>query len=97
MTLRVCLNRSAFLLFSLSRELSLFLLHEHVNVLSLLVSKLFIRSLHLLYKFHVSCFVFSHFDFTVKTQAAQAHYMNADVTVACERCCVTNGYLRRLV
>ena len=26
-------------------------------------------------------------------QAAQAHYMNADVTLACEWCCVTNGYL----
>ena len=25
-------------------------------------------------------------------QAAQAHYRNADVTLACERCCVTNGY-----
>ena len=57
MTLRVCLNRSVFLLFSLSRELSPFLLHEHV--LSLLVSKLCILSLHSLYKFHVSCFVFS--------------------------------------
>ena len=53
-------NRSVFLLFSLSRELSPFLLHEHV--LSLLVSKLFILSLHSLYKFHVSCFVFSHFN-----------------------------------
>ena len=31
------------------------------------------------------------------TQAAQAHFMNADVTLACERCCVTNGYLQRLV
>ena len=60
MTLRVCLNRSIFLLFSLSRELSPFRLHEHV--LSLLVSKLFIISLHSLYKFHVSCFVFSHFN-----------------------------------
>ena len=37
-----------------------FLLHEHV--LSLLVSKLCILSLHSLYKFHVSCFVFSHFN-----------------------------------
>ena len=27
------------------------------------------------------------------SQAAQTHYMNADVTLACERCCVTNGYL----
>ena len=27
------------------------------------------------------------------SQAAQAHYMNADVTLACEWCCVTNGYL----
>ena len=60
MTLRVCLNRSVFLLFSLSRELSPFLLHEHV--LSLLVSKLCILSLHSLYKFHVSCFVFLHFN-----------------------------------
>ena len=31
------------------------------------------------------------------TQAAQAHYMNADVDLACERCCVTNGFLQRLV
>ena len=31
------------------------------------------------------------------SQAAQTHYMNADVTPACERCCVTNGYLQRLV
>ena len=33
----------------------------------------------------------------VYSQAAQTHYMNADVTLACERCCVTNGYLQRLV
>ena len=33
----------------------------------------------------------------IGTQAAQTHYMNADVTIACERCCVTNGYLQRLV
>ena len=32
-----------------------------------------------------------------RPQAAQTHYMNADVTLACERCCVTNGYLQRLV
>ena len=31
------------------------------------------------------------------SQVAQAHYMNADVTFACERCCVTYGYLQRLV
>ena len=31
------------------------------------------------------------------TQAAQANYRNADVTLACERCCVTNGYLQRFV
>ena len=30
-------------------------------------------------------------------QAAQAHYRNADVTFACERCCVTNDYSQRLV
>ena len=54
------LEQIGFLLFSLSRELSPLLLHEHV--LSLLVSKLFILSLHSLYKFHVSCFVFSHFN-----------------------------------
>ena len=42
MSLRVCLNRSVFLLFSLAREVSPFLLYEHV--LSLLVSKLFIFS-----------------------------------------------------
>ena len=33
----------------------------------------------------------------LRSQAAQTHYMNADVTLACERCCVTNGYLQRLV
>ena len=33
----------------------------------------------------------------IRAQAAHAHYMNADVTLACERCCVTNGYLQRLV
>ena len=54
------LEQIVFFLFSLSRELSPFLLHKHV--LSLLVSKLFILSLHSLYKFHVSCFVFSHFN-----------------------------------
>ena len=31
------------------------------------------------------------------SQAAQTHYMNADVTLASERCCVTNGYLQGLV
>ena len=40
---------------------------------------------------------FSDFANPFWTQAAQAHYMNADVTLACERCCVTNGYLQRLV
>ena len=33
----------------------------------------------------------------VRSQAAQAHFMNADVTLACEWCCVTNGYLQRFV
>ena len=32
-----------------------------------------------------------------KTQVAQALYMNAYMTLACEWCCVTNGYLQRLV
>ena len=59
MTPYTCLNKSVFLLFSLSLKLSPFLLHEHV--LSLLVSKLCILSLHSLYRFHVFCFVFSHF------------------------------------
>ena len=31
------------------------------------------------------------------TQATQAHYMNTVVTLACERCCGTNGYLQRRV
>ena len=30
----------------------------------------------------------------VTTQVAQAHYRNAGVTLACKRCCVTNGYLQ---
>ena len=33
----------------------------------------------------------------LQARAAQAHVMNADVTLACERCCVTNGYLQRFV
>ena len=32
-----------------------------------------------------------------RPQVAQAHYMNVDMTLACERCCVTKGYLQRLV
>ena len=32
-----------------------------------------------------------------RTQAAQAHYRNADMTLACEACCVTNCYLQKLV
>ena len=31
------------------------------------------------------------------SQVSQAHYRNADVTLACERCSVTYGYLQRLV
>ena len=30
------------------------------------------------------------------TQDTQAHYRNADVTLACERFCVTNEYLQAL-
>ena len=74
--MRVCLNRSVFLLFSLSRELSPFLLHEHV--LSLLVSKLFILSLHSLYKFHVSCFVFSHFNSLLPASLSLLLHFNCD-------------------
>ena len=33
----------------------------------------------------------------MRAQATQANYMDIDVTLACERCCVTNGYLQRLV
>ena len=76
MTLRVCLNRSVFLLFSLSRELSPFLLHEHI--LSLLVSKLCILSLHSLYKFHVSCFVFSHFNSLPPASLSSLLHFNCD-------------------
>ena len=83
MTLRVCLNRSVFLLFSLSRELSPFLLHEHV--LSLLVSKLFILSLHSLYKFHVSCFVFSRFNSLLPASLSFLLHFN----------CYFYGYLTR--
>ena len=83
MTLRVCLNRSAFLLFSLSREISAFFLHEHV--LSLLVSKLFILSLHSLYKFHVSCFVFSHFNSLPPASLSLLLHFNCDF----------HGYLTR--
>ena len=80
---RVCLNRSVFLLFSLSCELSPFLLHEHV--LSLLVSKLCILSLHSLYKFHVSCFVFSHFNSLPPASLSLLLHFNCDF----------HGYLTR--
>ena len=83
MTMRVCLNRSVFLLFSLSCELSPFLLHEHV--LSLLVSKLCILSLHSLYKFHVSCFVFSHFNSLPPASLSLLLHFNCDF----------HGYLTR--
>ena len=45
------------------------------------------------FSIYYSCLQISPF----KAQAAQTHYMNADVTLACKRCCVTNGYLQRLV
>ena len=83
MTLRVCLNRSVFLVFSLSCELSPFLLHEHV--LSLLVSKLCNLSLHSLYKFHVSCFVFSHFNSLPPASLSLLLHYNCDF----------HGYLTR--
>ena len=83
MTLRVCLNRSVFLLFSPSGELSPFLLHEHV--LSFLVSKLCILSLHSLYKFHVSCFVFSHFNSLPPASLSLLLHFNCDF----------HGYLTR--
>ena len=83
MILRVCLNRSVFLLFSLLRELSPFFLHEHV--LSLLVSKLCILSLHSLYKFHVSCFVFSHFNSLPPASLSLLLHFNCDF----------HGYLTR--
>ena len=83
MILRVRLNRSMFLLFSLARELSPFLLHEHV--LSLLVSKLCILSLHSLYKFHVFCFVFSHFNSLPPASLSLLLHFNCDF----------HGYLTR--
>ena len=33
----------------------------------------------------------------IRPQVAQSHYRNADVPLACEWCCVTNGYLQTLV
>ena len=57
-----------------------------------------------LLEFVVACFyplrltaVFKDSQGQFLPQAAQAHYMNAEVTLACERCCVTNGYLQRFV
>ena len=38
-----------------------------------------------------------YFQAPVTPQVAQAHHRNADVTLARERCCVTNDYLQRLV
>ena len=62
--------------FSLARELSPFLLHE--LVLSLLVSKLFIHSLHSLNKFHVSCFIFSHLNSLPAASLSLLLYFNRD-------------------
>ena len=64
---------SSFL--SLARNITFFL-HEHV--LSLLVSKLFILSLHSLYKFHVSCFVFSHFNSLPPASLSLLLHFNCD-------------------
>ena len=71
---------SSFL--SLARNITFFL-HEHV--LSLLVSKLFILSLHSLYKFHVSCFVFSHFNSLPPASLSLLLHFNCDF----------HGYLTR--
>ena len=84
MTLRVCLNKSIFLLLSLSRELSPFLLHEHV--LNLLVSKLFILSLHSRYKFHLSCFVLSHFNSFPPASLSSLPHFNCDFHDYLTRC-----------
>ena len=81
MTLILCLNRSVFLLFSLSRELSPSLLHEHV--LSLLVSKLCILSLHSLYMFFV--FIFSHLNSLPPASLSLLLHFNCDF----------HGYLTR--
>ena len=44
------------------------------------------------------CIYLQDFSFLLSSaQAAQTHYMNADVTLASEQCRVTNGYLQRLV
>ena len=83
MTLRVCLNRSFFLRFSVARELSPFLLFEHVP--SLPVSKLFFLSLHSLYKFHVPCFVFLHFNSLPPASLSLLLHFNCDF----------HGYLTR--
>ena len=77
------LEQIGFLVFFLARELSPFLLHEHV--LSLLVSKLCILSLHSLYKFHVSCFVFSHFNSLPPASLSLLLHFNCDF----------HGYLTR--
>ena len=104
MTLRACLSRSVFLLFSLSRELSPFLLYGHVLSLLLSLDALYsfptsspglfplpypffkgkargtrlILSLHSLYKFHVSCFVFSHFDSLPPASLSLLLHFNCD-------------------
>ena len=57
-------------------SVSSFLLHEHV--LSLQVSKLYILSLHSLYKFHVSCFVFSHFNSLPPASLSLLLHFNCD-------------------
>ena len=60
MTLRVCLNRSVFLLFSLLRELSPFLLHEHVLrflfFLTIINSMFLVLYSHTLIAFHLPLF-----------------------------------------
>ena len=81
--LQSLLEQIGFSSFLSPGELSPFLLHEHV--LSLQVSKLCILSLHSLYKFHVSCFVFSHFNSLPPASLSLLLHFNCDF----------HGYLTR--
>ena len=74
---------SSFLSLSRANYHLNFLLHDHG--LSLLVSKLCILFLHPLYKFYLSCFVFSHFNILPPASLSLLLHFNCDF----------HGYLTR--
>ena len=76
MTLRVCLNRSVFLLFSLSRGLAFSPSRTRSRPPSL--EALYSFPPFTLYKFHVFCFIFSHFNSLPTASLSLLLHLNCD-------------------